>query len=158
MTHLGHVRGVPGMRPTDGVRTRPSFVAILSVWSNPRRSKCTSRDVSRSQLSDVASGDITVISRELARSGQNLAFCTPTKVRRGGSTSIRGSGSTLHRPSIQEFSGPHFGALQIAPNRRRSGVGGELALWRRPKVGRSTVSHSAIVRSHFVGLEQSTAF
>ena len=61
------------MRRPDGVRTRPPFAAISSVRSHPWRSKGVSWPLLRSQLSALASEAVTVISRKLARPGQNLA-------------------------------------------------------------------------------------
>ena len=57
----------------DGVRAWAPFVAILSVRSDSRRLKRVMEALVRSQLSLAYSEDLTVISRELARSGHHLA-------------------------------------------------------------------------------------
>ena len=64
------------------MRARARFVAISSDWSDPRRSRCVSCVLLRYLPSAVASGDVTSISRELARLGQNLAFLTSSRIRR----------------------------------------------------------------------------
>ena len=57
----------------DGVRARSPFVAILSVRSDPLRSKRVMEALARSQLSAASSEDLKLIYRELARSGHHLA-------------------------------------------------------------------------------------
>ena len=52
--------------------------------------------------SEVASGDVTLISRELARLGQNLAFLTSSRVRRTTSTGDNGPGSVLLRHVLRD--------------------------------------------------------
>ena len=88
-----------GLEPcrSDEVRARARFVVISSDWSDPRRSRCVSCVLHRYLPSAVASGDVTSISRELARLGQNLAFLTSSRIRRTISTGGNGPGSVLLR-------------------------------------------------------------
>ena len=75
--------------------------------------------LSISQLSAVASDDVTVNSRELARSSHNLAIGTPTRLRRSVSAGTLGSGSVLPRVAHRECSSPHCGtSIGSFPNRR----------------------------------------
>ena len=123
------------MRRPDGVRARPPFVTMLSVRNDPWRSKGVSGPHFRSELSVVSSEAVTVIYRELARSGQNLASLHANE---GAVDRPRadphGSGSALRRHVIRECSDPHCRAIGSARNRPRGvGPGGEFALRPRPK-------------------------
>ena len=94
-----------GLEPcrSDEVRARARFVVISSDWSDPRRSRCVSCVILRYLPSAVASGDVTSISRELARLGQNLAFLTSSRIRRTISTGGNGPGSVLLRHVLRYY-------------------------------------------------------
>ena len=93
-----------GLEPcrSDEVRARARFVVISSDWSNPRRYRCVSCVLLRYLPSAVASGDVTLISPELARLGQNLAFLTSSRIRRTISTGGNGPGSVLLRHVLRD--------------------------------------------------------
>ena len=103
----------------DEVRARARFVVISSDWSDPRRSRCVSCVLLRYLPSPVASGDVTLISRELARLGQNLAFLTSSRIRRTTSTGGNGPGSVLLRHVLRDSINTGGRGVGIAPNRPR---------------------------------------
>ena len=104
---------------SDEVRARARFVAISSDWSDPRRSRCVSCVLLRYLPSAVASGDVTSISRELARLGQNLAFLTSSRIRRTISTGGNGPGSVLLRHVLRDCINTAGRGVGIARKRPR---------------------------------------
>ena len=110
-----------GLEPcrSDEVRARARFVVISSDWSDPRRSRCVSCVLLRYLPSAVASGDVTSISRELARLGQNLAFLASSRIRRTISTGGNGPGSVLLRHVLRDCINTAGRGVGIARKRPR---------------------------------------
>ena len=110
-----------GLEPcrSDEVRARARFVVISSDWSDPRRSRCVSYVLLRYLPSPVASGDVILISRELARLGQNLAFFTSSRIRRTTSTGGNGPGSVLLRHVLRDCINTAGRGVGIARKRPR---------------------------------------
>ena len=69
--------------------------------------------------SAVASGDVKLISRELARLGQNLAFLTSSRIRRTTSTGGNGPGSVLLRHVLRDCINTAGRGVAIARKRPR---------------------------------------
>ena len=79
------------------VQTWPPFVAISTVWSDPRRSRRLSCTLVRYNTSAIAHDDVNAISGELAQSDAHLGLERAPRARRSVSVDMNGPRDTLQQ-------------------------------------------------------------